>query len=249
MSMLNRLAAFFGYEQPSANALAPQDGPLNPSTLAAIAARQNLYSPAQQSQNSFRRLRGRRLRGGNKFSYGQTLRPGSEGEMFVQGYRYDRRRGQLETLPKKFNMEDVRLFSTAIGDAIRAGVPGISENISPEIITAMLLKEGREDLGANEYNANDPKSQAIYEQYVQDYGHDPAVAIAAMYDKAKVSKRLGIPFASAWIGTGRSPFETSAQYAADTENFKKIATDKKNQSLLNFIRGSMSAPLPGEENY
>ena len=243
MSMLNRLAAFFGYQQPSANALAQQNGPLDPSVLTAIAARQNLYSPAQQSQDSFGRLKG-----GNKFSYGETLRADRE-PLFVKGYRYDRRRGALETLPKKFNMEDVRLYSTAIGDAIRAGVPGISENISPEIITAMLLKEGREDLGANQYNANDPQSQAIYEKYAQDYGHYPAIAIAAMYDKAKVSKRLGIPFASAWIGTGRSPYETSAQYAADTENFKKIATDRKNQSLLYFIRGSMSAPLPGEENY
>jgi hypothetical protein len=241
MSVLNRLAAFFGYQQPSANALAQQNSPLDPGTLAAIAAMRNRANQSQAPvfYSSIKH------KGGNKFSYGKTLESNRE-PMFVQGYRYDRRRGALETLPKKFNMEDVRLYSTAIGDAIRAGVPGISENISPEIITAMLLKEGREDLGTNEYNANDPKSRAIYEKYAQEYGHEPAMTIAAMYDKAKVAKRLGIPFASAWIGTGRSPYETSAQYAADTENFKRIATDRKNQSLLNFIRGSMM-PEPGSK--
>jgi hypothetical protein len=62
-----------------------------------------------------------------------------------------------------------------------------------------------------------------------------------------VSKRLGIPFASAWIGTGRSKYETSQQYAKDTENFKRIANNPKNRSLKGFIQSSMAPPLSGEE--
>jgi hypothetical protein len=233
---LNRLAAFFGYQQPAANALAPP----NPPNVAGFGSPGYGLKPLRPGLDQ-----PIKLKGGKKFTYGPTLHA-NEQPLFVQGYRYDRRRGKLETLPKKFNMEDVRMYSSAIGDAIRSGIPGIAENVSPEIVTAMLLKEGRENLGTNEYNANDPESEAIYEKYRDDYGHEPAVLIAAMYDKAKVARRLKIPFASAWIGTGRSPYETSAQYAADTENFKKIATDKKNQSLLNFIRGSMM-PEPGSK--
>ena len=221
---LNRLAAFFGYEpKPASNALAQSP---------------YVNFPKVSSKLDMGK-------GGKAFTYGETLAPYNT-PLFVKGYRYDRRRGKLETLPSKFNMEDVRMYSTAVGDALRSGIPGIAENISPEIVTAMLLKEGREDLGANQYNVNDPKSAAIFEQYAQKYGTSPARLVAAMYDKAKVAKRLNIPFASAWIGTGRSPYETSEQYAADTENFKKIATDKKNQSLLNFIRGSMM-PEPGSK--
>jgi hypothetical protein len=227
MSVLNRLAAFFGSE--------PKED------VNALAKSPYINWPTQTAKRDYGL-------GGQKFTFADSLLRHNT-PLEVEGYRYDRRRGKLETLPKKFNMEEVRLYSTAIGDAIRNKVPGVAENITPEIVTAMLLKEGRENLGTNEFNVNDPESMAIYNQYARDYGPSAASVIAAIHDKAKVSKRLGIPFSRAWIGTGRTRWETSGEYASDTENFKKIATDKKKQSLLNFIRGSMSAPLPGEENY
>ena len=160
----------------------------------------------------------------------------------LQGYRFDKRRGKLETLPSKFTPHDVKIYSEAIGEALRSGVPGISEHVSPEVVAAMLLKEGREDLGTNQYNKNDPESRKIYEAYAKKYGRNPAEVIAAMYDKAKVAKRLNVPFSQAWIGLGRSDYETSKQYAQDMENFRKAVMDPKNAELLQFIRASMAGP-------
>ena len=211
MPILNRLASFFGYQ--------PQNGLVD----------------APFTQPYF---------GGSASSYPSesfTTREHPANKLFVRGYRYDRRRGALETLPKKFRMDDVRVVSEALGDAARAGIPGIAENITPEIVTAMLLKEGRENLGANEFNVNDPQSMAIYQEYKEKYGEIPAQTVAAVYDKAKVARRLKVPFASAWIGTGRSHYETSGEYAADTERFKEMVAHPKNESLLRFIRGSMMA--------
>lgn len=180
--------------------------------------------------------------GGSEFPYGRTLLYFNS-PVFIRGYRYDKRRDKLETLPKKFNMESVRLFSEAAGDAIRKGIPGVAENISPEVVAAMLLKEGREDLGGNVFNYNDPQSVAIYNDYATRYGEDAAATIANIYDKAKVAKRLKIPFAHAWIGTGTSAYgETGKQYAAETEKFKETALHPKNDSLLRFIRASMAGP-------
>ena len=160
----------------------------------------------------------------------------------IKGYRYDKRRQSLETLPSKFTSHDVKIYSEAIGEALRSGVPGLSEHISPEVVAAMLLKEGREDLGTNAYNKNDPESRKIYESYAKKYGRNPAEVVAAMYDKAKVAKRLGVPFARAWIGLGKSDYETSEQYAKDIENFRRAALDPKNAELLQFIRTSMTGP-------
>lgn len=227
MSMMNRLAQAFGYK--------PKD---DANTLA-----QSPY--IKESQLDARIIGGL---GGRKFKYAESL-ANYNSPVFIGGYRYDRRKQQLETLPSKYNAESVRLFSTAIGDAIRNKVPGVAENMSPEVVTAMLLKEGRENLGTNEFNVNDPESVAIYNRYSTDYGPEAGRLIAAIHDKAKVSKRLGIPFASAWIGTGRSKYETSQQYAKDTENFKRIANDPKNIVLRNFIKSSMDQPLPGEDGY
>ncbi len=225
MSMLNRLAQLFGYEpKPDVNVLA-----------------QSPY--IKEPQLDVRAIGGL---GGRKFKYAESL-ANYNNPVFIGGYRYDRRKQQLETLPSKYNAESVRLFSTAIGDAIRNKVPGVAENMSPEVVTAMLLKEGRENLGTNEFNVNDPESVAIYNRYSVDYGPEAGRLIAAIYDKSKVSKRLGIPFASAWIGTGRSKYETSQQYAKDTENFKRIANNPKNRSLKGFIQSSMAPPLSGEE--
>lgn len=223
MPLLNRLAEFFG-AKPAADVNA----------LSIAKASPYISKPTVTPEDyGF---------GGADFSYGTTMLPYNT-PVNIKGYRYDKRTGKLETLPKKFNMETVRLFSEAAGDAARRGVPGIAENISPEVIAAMLLKEGREDLGANQYNHNDPESRAIYDEYKVKYGPYAATAVAAMYDKAKVAKRLGIPFANAWIGTGTSMYgETGKAYAADTENFKRIVAHPKNQSLLRFIRGSMSGP-------
>jgi len=226
MPLLNKLASFFGNK--------PEEG------ANALAKSPYIKWPGELPEHYGY--------GGNKFVYGQSLLTNNS-PLEVQGYRYDRRKGKLETLPSKFNMESVRMSSTAIGDAIRNKIPGFSENITPEIVTAMLLKEGRTDLGANDFNINDPQSVAIYKRYEDDYGSETASIIASIYDKAKVAKRLKIPFAQAWIGTGKTRYETSRQYADDMENFKKIATDPKNRSLRNFIAGAMSAPISGEEHY
>lgn len=183
--------------------------------------------------------------GGSKSQYtGPAYPRDTQPEWLLQGYRHDRRRGQLETLPSRHDREKVRLMSAALGQALRDGVPGLNRHLNHEVIAAMLLKEGREDLGANHFNENDPKSVEIYGKYARLYGTVPGRAVAAAYDKAKVADRLRIPFASAWIGTGRSKFETSKEYAQDMERFREAVRNPKNAAMLEFIRQSMHPDVP-----
>jgi hypothetical protein len=158
----------------------------------------------------------------------------------ISAYRYDLRRGDIETLPYKFQAEPLRNHYRALGEAIRAGVPGIADYLDPETVMAMTLLEGRNDIGTNEFNLNDPRSKQIYETFAQKYGPDAGMFVAAAYDKAKVARNRNVPFGRAWNGLGRSRYASGQQYAERLEEFKKATRHPKNKAFREFVERSMA---------
>jgi hypothetical protein len=154
----------------------------------------------------------------------------------IQGFRFDQRRNDLETLPKKFSTAELSKRLRALRQAIKENVPG-ARNLDPETLAAMLLKEGREDFGTDMYDTNDPRSVALFNRYSQQFDPESAMFVAAVRDISRRAERKGIPFASAWMPGSR--YETAEEYAQSTERFREAVRNPKNAELVEFIRASL----------
>lgn len=154
----------------------------------------------------------------------------------VRGFRYDAKRKGLETLPLSFAAPKLSNNLQALRRAIEENVPG-ARDLDPEFLTAMLLKEGREDFGTDMYNTNDPQSVALFERFSKDFGPEPAMFVAAIRDHSLRAKRKGIPFSQSWMPGSR--YETAEQYAKSKEQFRQAVRDPKNAELYEFIRSNI----------
>lgn len=166
----------------------------------------------------------------------------------IQGYRADPTNKYgggdgLETQPFRFD----RNYTTELYTNARAirkfrneGIP----QIEPEEMAALVLKEGMPDGHSRLQDYNNKELSALYQKLV-DGGYAPGTArfVTMLKEKDAVARRLGIPFAEAWNGTGRSDVtgKTGADYAKSYKHFQKAARHPKNAGLVNFIRRAMEA--------
>lgn len=176
----------------------------------------------------------------------------------VRGYRADPKgkyggKEGLETLPTEFGGPELyaRIRAMRLGEEY--GVP----QLTPEQLAALALKEGMRlsgvfgvnsvwDEGAKTLLDYDPHMagdkelfDALMERGIPELAAAFAVRLA---NKDKLAKRLGIPFETAWQGTGATPYEPKGAYADSMKHFYKAATAEPNRALVDFIRSAYGEP-------
>jgi len=186
----------------------------------------------------------------------------------VSGYRADPSgkyggKGGIETLPTSLNAAELYAKVRAMKLGEQYGVP----QLSPEKLAALALKEGEGMSGIfgvdpvipNSALEGDPQGvkyalqnnvdydpamkgdKELYENLLKQGITGRAAAFAVrLANKDKVAKRLGIPFGSAWVGTGNSGYESSQQYVDSLNEFEKIASHPKNKPLVEFINTAIT---------
>ena len=148
----------------------------------------------------------------------------------------------LETLPSEIDANQLRNWISVMRAGEKHGVP----QFSPEQLTAMLFKEGRTNLGYNQFNYRDPKSLAIYRKIVEE-GYDPNAAgfASAVYDAHTKAKQFGGDPFNYWFGTGISEDkQTSPEYLAGMKKNLQFVTHPKNANLLNVVKDAYHNPVP-----
>lgn len=186
----------------------------------------------------------------------------------VSGYRADPTgkyggKSGIETLPTKLNAPELYAKVRAMKLGEPYGVP----QLSPEQLAALALKEGQGMSGVFGVDPVVPKSalegdpQGVKYALQNDVNYDPAMkgdrelyekllkqgitgqaaAFAVrLANKDKVAKRLGIPFGSAWVGTGNSGYESSQQYVDSLSEFEKAVSHPRNRALVDFINTAIA---------
>ena len=186
----------------------------------------------------------------------------------VSGYRADPTgkyggKSGIETLPTRLNAAELYAKVRAMKLGEPYGVP----QMSPEMLTALALKEGQGPSGVfgvdpvvpksaleddplgvmyslkndTNYDPNMKGDKELYEKLLEKGIEGNAAAFAVrLANKDKVSKRLGIPLASAWVGTGHSGYESSQQYVDSLKEFEKISNHPKNKALLEFKNSAIT---------
>ena len=148
----------------------------------------------------------------------------------------------LETLPSQVDANQLRNWISVMRAGEKYGVP----QLSPEQLTAMLFKEGRTNLGYNQFNYRDPKSLDIYRNVVKE-GYDPAAAGfgSAIYDAHQKAKQFGGDPMRYWFGTGVSEDkQTSPEYVQGMKNNMQYVYHPKNAELVNVVRDAYNNPVP-----
>ena len=148
----------------------------------------------------------------------------------------------LETLPSEIDANALKNWISVMRAGEKHGVP----QFSPEQLAAMVFKEGRTNLGFNQFNYRDPKSLEIYRNIVKE-GYDPAAAGfgSAIYDAHAKAKAKGGDPMNYWFGTGISEDkQTSPQYLASMKANMDYVNHPKNTELLNTIRDAYHNPVP-----
>lgn len=169
----------------------------------------------------------------------------------------------LETMPTKFGTPGQTNFSMTGNDPIeaytyarqlaRAGKYGVPQ-LSAQELAALVLKEGRTDFGFKMADWNNKHSDELINRLSggtdernrrilnDDSTLRPIHFAATVAEKAALAKRLNIPFAEAWNGTGQnSSGTTGAQYAKGYEYALKAAQNPKNAALVQLIQAGLAA--------
>jgi hypothetical protein len=157
----------------------------------------------------------------------------------------------------KSGADTIRRQVEALRAAREYGFDLPSEVMDPKYLAAMVIKEGRDDIGngGGIFNTNNKQAVSIYNKLAPRFGHEPAAFAASVYDKGQVARRLEIPFPMAWNGTGTVKDEqgkiwaSGKSYAERFPQFLKAAEHPKNSQLVNFIDQHLngkdySTPLP-----
>lgn len=179
----------------------------------------------------------------------------------IGGYRADptgKHGGKdgLETLPIKLNAPELYGKVRAMAVGAKYGVP----QLTPEQLAAIALKEGQGVSGVfgvdpvtvkgkdgkTEFMPYDPNMKGdkeLFDKLIAEGLSPQSAAFAVrLKNKDETARRLKIPLASAWVGTGHSGYESSREYANAMRHFDKAATHEKNQAFVEFIRSAMNLP-------
>lgn len=148
-------------------------------------------------------------------------------------------------------------------EAIRAarelGYKLPEEVYDPAFLAALMIKEGRADLGGTDVGtwayAHNKKAMKLYEELAPRFGEDAAGIAALMYDKGQVAKRIKKPFPMVWNGVGEfrrddnSLVASGKNYARRFPEFIEAAKRPENRAVYDFMdkylnNTEYSTPLP-----
>jgi hypothetical protein len=146
-----------------------------------------------------------------------------------------------------FSTQDAYNLMRVVSPAVQLGMPAIT---AEQLVNKMLV-EGRGDAGANQYDTNNPRANALYKSLL-DQGHYPKAATfaAAVLATTERANKLGKSFEEVWNGlgkskeTGRTGLQHSQRYAASTA----AATAPKNAQFLDYAKRAISGNLTPQEH-
>ena len=196
-------------------------------------------------------------------------------------YRADERRNTVET---QSNPDlDIRSLSKNFEDIILGGDPkaqrqnAVSNHIkqlyayartagaakalnlptvSPELLGALALKEGRSDFGFNEFLASAPEDVRFQQFLHKKYNFSPRQKqFLGMLNYAnRVAKKKGVPFAAVWNGLGTNIHgQTGFDYSKALASHTAALNDPRNAQLKALLQTAYSdgqkygAPLKANE--
>lgn len=150
----------------------------------------------------------------------------------------------METKPKKFNRKKLQNYMKAFSVGKKYGAP---THMTPEDFYALLMKEGVDNFGVNQYDKNDKKSGEIYMKTYLDLvkeGLEPLEADelakfpAALYDAYKRASKHGTNMGHAYSGMGYSPVvkKTGKQMGEMMKQQYAGYDYAKNADLINLIK-------------
>ncbi len=163
----------------------------------------------------------------------------------IEGFRADPAgryggKDRMETRPTKLDAAEILKLADGLRYAQTQGMPPVS----PEMLVNKILVEGRADAGTNEYNGNNPRARALY-QNMRGMGYDElsATFAAAVLDKTEVAKRTGRTFDEVWNGVGKSreTGRTGKQHSDRAAESKYAATSPKNAQLLELVTRTINS--------
>ena len=131
-------------------------------------------------------------------------------------------------------IKEIYRYARLTGAAERDGLP----TISAQELASFILQEGRSDAGMSggSYGGYADK---VRKDLVGKYNipNEDVSFLTTVADKKRVADRLGISFAEAWNGTGKSiAGKTGKDYARDMEGTLNIADHPKNAELMAIIK-------------
>ena len=141
----------------------------------------------------------------------------------------------IYTNPSKAVQELYR-YARTNGAAAANGLP----SLSTEDLGALLLKEGRTDLGAG--GVHDKYTEEFRNKVLNKYDltRKDITFLSLLQNKQRLAKLHNIPFAMAWNGTGDNGVgQTGRQYAENYEAHKQAVAHPKNQELMALINRGM----------
>lgn len=172
----------------------------------------------------------------------------------------DRTADGTATLPHEANTIAIMRMADAVNAALQNNIPGA--RTAAANLLAHIITEGRSDAGVNRYDTNNKQSNKIFED-MQKLGavyktspdnlqssNDPAMYIAASYDKESAAKRLGKRVAEVWNGTGTSVYgKTGAQHADKFDAMKTVLSSPKNAEIKSLIDRIIATGLTPAETF
>jgi hypothetical protein len=147
---------------------------------------------------------------------------------------------RVESLPE----DRLRRNIEAIRAAKELGYEMPEEVYDPAFLSALMIKEGRSDLGSNaSFTAikHNKKAVNLYKDLAERFGEAPAMTAALMYDKGRVAKRIKKPFPMVWNGIGvlrdeEGNLHASGElYAKSFPRFIEAAKRPENKELFDFV--------------
>lgn len=172
----------------------------------------------------------------------------------------------LESLRSKFDSEheqraaqykstpanELRTRIEALRAAKELGYNMPKEVYDPAFLTALIMKEGRYDIGGSDtgyirknkqgdYYTEDNPTTRLVDALKDRFGYSAASFAATVYDKGQTAKRLNLSFPRLWNGTGTVRTD-SGQLVASGKNYEEnfpffvnAATHPENKQLYDFV--------------
>jgi hypothetical protein len=132
-------------------------------------------------------------------------------------------------------IQELYRYARLNGAAAKYNMP----SLTPEEMVAFALKEGRPDIGHSGIRVGNKTEKEFDENIKNTYNISPRDRnfLLTLYAKQQVAKKLNIPFAEAWNGTGTNEVgQTGKQYAQNYQLHLNAASHPKNQQLLDLIK-------------
>jgi len=132
-------------------------------------------------------------------------------------------------------VQEIYRYARLAGAAEKDGLP----TVSSQELASFILQEGRSDAGMSGGSYGGNYVNKLKKDLTSKYNipNEDINFLTTVADKKRIADKLGISFAEAWNGTGKSiAGKTGKDYAREMEGTSKIAEHPKNADLMAIIK-------------